>query len=120
MDTPAEILKRISNGKLDLESGNWSCVSNEAKDLVRKMLHEDPHRRPTAGQILQNPWIARRALLPARRLIVQDALSLKGTVAATYRAISQSPRAPDLGPVVMSELARRRRKSRPKSTSTDP
>ncbi|KAK6636791.1 Ribosomal protein S6 kinase 2 alpha [Polyplax serrata] len=118
-DTPAEILKRISNGKLDLESGNWSCVSNEVKDLVMKMLHEDPHRRPTAAQILQNPWLTRRASLPTRRLVLQDASSLKGAVAATYRAISQSPRSPDLGPVVMSELARRRKKSRPKSTTEE-
>lgn len=42
----------------------------------------------------------------------------QGAVAATYKAMSQSPRAPNLGPVVMSDLARRRRKSRPKS-STD-
>lgn len=119
MDTPAEILKRISNGKLHLESGNWACVSNEVKDLVRKMLHEDPHRRPTAAQILQNPWIVRRSMLPTRRLLVQDAGSLKGTVAATYRAISHSPRTPDLGPVVMSELARRRKKSRPKSATEE-
>lgn len=38
-------------------------------------------------------------------------------MAATYRAMSQAPRAPNLGPVVMSELARRRRKSRPKSST---
>nr|CAD7453030.1 unnamed protein product [Timema tahoe] len=40
-----------------------------------------------------------------------------GAVAATYRAVSQSPRSPHLGPVVMSELARRRRKSRPQSST---
>lgn len=116
-DTPGEILKRISNGKLDLESGNWASVSAEVKDLVRKMLHEDPHRRPTAAQVLQSPWLARRATLPTRRLILHDPAFVKGSVAATYRAVSQNPRAPDLGPVVMSELARRRKKSRPQSTT---
>ena len=30
-DSPTEILRRISEGRLDLESGNWVSVSNEAK-----------------------------------------------------------------------------------------
>lgn len=30
-DTPESILKRIGEGKLDLESGNWRSVSKEAK-----------------------------------------------------------------------------------------
>lgn len=118
-DTPSEILRRISDGRLDLESGNWCSVSNEAKDLVRKMLHEDPHRRPTAAQVIQSPWLVRRNSLPTRRLPLHDTAAVKGAVAATYKAISQSPRAPDLGPVVMSELARRRRKSRPKSANEE-
>ncbi|KAF4527281.1 hypothetical protein B566_EDAN007002 [Ephemera danica] len=68
--------------------------------------------------IMQHTWIARPNTLPPHRLQMQKPADIKGAVAATYRAISQSPRAPNLGPVVMSELARRRRKSRPKS-STD-
>lgn len=35
--------------------------------------------------------------------------NLKGAMAATYRAITQTPRAPNLGPVHQSELAARRR-----------
>lgn len=116
-DTPSEILKRISECKLDLDSGNWMTVSSDAKDLVRKMLHVDPHRRPTASQILQHPWLTLRVHLPTHRLHLQEASVIKGAMAATYRAMSQSPRAPNLGPVVMSELARRRRKSRPKSST---
>ena len=30
-DSPEVILKRIGEGKLDLESGNWASVSREAK-----------------------------------------------------------------------------------------
>jgi len=33
---------------------------------------------------------------------------------ATYRAVSQSPPTPNLGPVVLSQLAQRRHKSRTK------
>uniref|UniRef100_A0A1B6EJE7 Ribosomal protein S6 kinase n=2 Tax=Cuerna arida TaxID=1464854 RepID=A0A1B6EJE7_9HEMI len=116
-DTPTDILRRINECKLDLTTGNWSTVSPEAKDLVRKMLHMDPHRRPTAAQLLQQPWLTLRLHLPTHQLHLQEPSQLKGAMAATYRAMSQSPRAPNLGPVVMSELARRRRKSRPKSST---
>uniref|UniRef100_A0A1B6CU71 Ribosomal protein S6 kinase n=1 Tax=Clastoptera arizonana TaxID=38151 RepID=A0A1B6CU71_9HEMI len=116
-DTPTDILRRISECKLDLDSGNWSTVSSNAKELIRKMLHVDPHRRPTTSQVLQHPWITLRNQLPTHRLILPEASVIKGAMAATYRAMSQSPRAPNLGPVVMSELARRRRKSRPKSST---
>lgn len=39
-------------------------------------------------------------------------------MAATYRAMSQSPPAPNLGPIAMSKLAQRRQKSRPTSKSS--
>ncbi|XP_034248847.1 ribosomal protein S6 kinase 2 beta-like isoform X4 [Thrips palmi] len=116
-DPPSAILRRVSED-LDMDHGNWLAVSDSAKDLVRSMLHVDPNRRPTAEQVLNHPWLQQRNLLPHARLNMQEASDIKGSVAATYKAISQSPRAPNLGPVVMSDLARRRRKSRPKS-STD-
>ncbi|XP_063235019.1 ribosomal protein S6 kinase 2 beta isoform X3 [Bacillus rossius redtenbacheri] len=116
-DSPSGILQKIGEGRFDLERGNWANISCEAKDLVQKMLHVDPGQRPTASQVLQHDWIQHRGSLPHRRLQLQEPSVIKGAVAATYRAISQSPRAPHLGPVVMSELARRRRKSRPKSST---
>ncbi|XP_071444255.1 ribosomal protein S6 kinase alpha-2 isoform X2 [Hetaerina americana] len=119
-DAPNDILRRIEEGKFDLDSGNWLSVSANAKDLVQKMLHIDPGRRITAAQALHHPWLNQRALLSAQRLQLDshDPTVIKGAMDATYRAILQTPRAPNLGPVVMSDLARRRRKSRPKS-STD-
>lgn len=117
-DSPAQILQRISEGRVDLESGNWVSVSTEAKDLVQKMLHLDPNRRPTASQVLQHNWIQHRNVLPTHRLPLQEASVIKGAMAATYHAMSQSPRPPHLMPVFTSELAQRRwRKSRPKSST---
>ena len=36
-DSPEVILKRIGEGNLDLESGNWASVSREAKVSERQM-----------------------------------------------------------------------------------
>jgi len=35
----------------------WREVSDEAKDLIRKLLCVDPKARPTATEVLSHPWI---------------------------------------------------------------
>jgi len=39
----------------------WSSVSDEAKDLVRKMLIVDPAKRWSASECLKHPWITGEA-----------------------------------------------------------
>lgn len=97
--------------------GNWVHISSAAKDLVAKMLNLDPSKRLTASQVLAHPWIQQRYQLPDYHLAMQDARLVKGAVAATYRAINQSPLSPHLAPVQNSQLAMRRNKARPKTTS---
>lgn len=50
-DTPQQILARVGEGKLNLNKGAWTSVSNSAKDLVRKMLHIDPQKRVSIDQV---------------------------------------------------------------------
>uniref|UniRef100_A0A8C1Y934 Ribosomal protein S6 kinase n=1 Tax=Cyprinus carpio TaxID=7962 RepID=A0A8C1Y934_CYPCA len=107
-DTPEEILARIGSGKFSLAGGYWSSVSLEAKDLVSKMLHVDPHQRLTAAQVLKHPWILHRDHLPKYQLNRQDAPHLvKGAMAATYSALNRNV-PPMLEPVGCSILAQRR------------
>uniref|UniRef100_A0A671T6F3 Ribosomal protein S6 kinase n=1 Tax=Sinocyclocheilus anshuiensis TaxID=1608454 RepID=A0A671T6F3_9TELE len=107
-DTPEEILARIGSGKFSLTGGYWSSVSLEAKDLVSKMLHVDPHQRLTAAQVLKHPWILHRDQLPKYQLNRQDAPHLvKGAMAATYSALNRNV-PPMLEPVGCSILAQRR------------
>lgn len=121
-----------------LQTGAWATVSQLAKDLVADMLHIAPQRRPTASQLVKHPWLNTR-IPPALQAmpmnvqsqnasqnlsynrtaphIIQQAGNcqgkhLKETVAATFRAIATSPQVAHLGPVVMSELARRRFKDK--------
>uniref|UniRef100_A0A7N6A4J8 Ribosomal protein S6 kinase n=1 Tax=Anabas testudineus TaxID=64144 RepID=A0A7N6A4J8_ANATE len=107
-DTPEEILARIGSGKFSLSGGYWNSVSTEAKDLVSKMLHVDPHQRLTAGQVLRHPWVTHRDQLPKYTLNRQDAPHLvKGAMAATYSALNRNV-PPVLEPVGCSTLAQRR------------
>jgi len=120
-DSPEDILQRIGKGQYDMSSGNWSTVSNLAKDIVTKMLDVNPARRLTTQQILAHPWMTSRNQ-PTTNLLRQDSQHLKAAVSATFQALrNQSPLAPTVGNIGQSELARRRRRSKPKnegSTST--
>ncbi|WOG85323.1 hypothetical protein DCAR_0104511 [Daucus carota subsp. sativus] len=51
------IFDAILEGEIDFESEPWPSVSNSAKDLVRKMLTQDPRKRITSAQVLEHPWI---------------------------------------------------------------
>ncbi|XP_064413320.1 ribosomal protein S6 kinase alpha-3 isoform X4 [Latimeria chalumnae] len=108
-DTPEDILARIGSGKFSLSGGYWNSVSDEAKDLVSKMLHVDPHQRLTAALVLRHSWIVHRDKLPQFQLNRQDAPHLvKGAMAATYSALNRNPLTPVLEPVGCSTLAQRR------------
>lgn len=51
------LVRKVLAGNYDLDSGAWTDVSDEAKDLVRKLLCKDPVKRLTAKQALLHPWI---------------------------------------------------------------
>lgn len=46
------IFEQVLKGELDFVSEPWPSISESAKDLVRKMLVQDPKKRLTAHQVL--------------------------------------------------------------------
>ncbi|KAJ4981554.1 hypothetical protein NE237_032391 [Protea cynaroides] len=56
-ETEKGIFDEILKGEIDFESAPWPSISNIAKDLVRKMLTQDPKKRITSSQILEHPWL---------------------------------------------------------------
>ncbi|KAG9442871.1 hypothetical protein H6P81_018725 [Aristolochia fimbriata] len=56
-ETEKGIFDAILEGDLDLRSPPWPQISESAKDLIRKMLIQDPKRRITAAEALQHPWL---------------------------------------------------------------
>ncbi|CAI7843818.1 unnamed protein product [Closterium sp. NIES-53] len=49
-------VRRLDESR-DWEDSCWWFVSQEAKNLVRRMLAVDPEMRPTAEEILSDPWV---------------------------------------------------------------
>ncbi|MED6144630.1 Calcium-dependent protein kinase 15 [Stylosanthes scabra] len=56
-ETEKGIFDAILEGVIDFESEPWPSISNSAKDLVRKMLTQDPKKRITSAEVLEHPWI---------------------------------------------------------------
>lgn len=52
------------------------------------MLHVEPHRRPTAYQILNHPWIMRRENLPTNRIHLPEPNLIK----VRMQSITRTPR----------------------------
>jgi len=52
VETEKGIFDAILEGHIDFESQPWPNISNSAKDLVRKMLIQDPKKRITSAQVL--------------------------------------------------------------------
>ncbi|KAI3473533.1 hypothetical protein Pfo_031544, partial [Paulownia fortunei] len=54
-ETERGICDAIRKGYVDFESQPWPSISNSAKDLVRRMLTQDPKKRITAAEVLGMP-----------------------------------------------------------------
>ncbi|CAA0839277.1 Calcium-dependent protein kinase 11 [Striga hermonthica] len=62
------IFRQILRGKLDFDSDPWPVISDDAKDLIRKMLDRNPKTRLTAHEVLCHPWIVDDTLAPDKPL----------------------------------------------------
>eukprot|EP00884_Botryococcus_braunii_P005302 jgi/Botrbrau1/14773/Bobra.0284s0007.1 len=56
-DSDAELFDHIRTGAYDVSDPMWEKISDEAKDLVGRMLCVDPVQRLTAEEALEHPWI---------------------------------------------------------------
>ena len=51
-----ELFDNIINKHVKFNQENWKNISNEAKDLIEKMLDKDFNNRPSAKEVLNHPW----------------------------------------------------------------
>uniref|UniRef100_A0A1A7XUX3 CHK2 checkpoint homolog n=2 Tax=Iconisemion striatum TaxID=60296 RepID=A0A1A7XUX3_9TELE len=64
------VTEQILRGEFTMVPSKWKDVSNQAKDVVRKLLEVDPSKRMTISEALQHPWLKDQLMLEtARRLM---------------------------------------------------
>mmetsp|Transcript_3608 Transcript_3608/g.12670 ORF Transcript_3608/g.12670 Transcript_3608/m.12670 type:complete len:516 (-) Transcript_3608:3228-4775(-) len=71
------IMKARSRLEENFKRDPWPNITNEAKDLIRKMLNMDPQARITASQALAHDWIRKDGVAPDIPLDVNVVQSLK-------------------------------------------
>jgi calcium-dependent protein kinase len=70
-DDDDEIFAAIQKGKIVFPSPEWDSISNDARELIKKMC-SPPNKRLTASQVLEETWVkdnapnAGKALLPLK------------------------------------------------------
>jgi serine/threonine protein kinase len=52
-----ELFEYIKNAKYEFASPYWDHVSEEAKDLIQKLLVVEPSKRLSCEEILKHPWL---------------------------------------------------------------
>ena len=56
-----QIIEAVLKGKFTLDEPEWDDVSEDAKDLVKRLLTLDPAKRISASESLQHKWIKQMA-----------------------------------------------------------
>ncbi|XP_026683246.1 peripheral plasma membrane protein CASK-like [Diaphorina citri] len=51
------LFQSITKGKLHLDGPLWISITDNAKDLVRKMLSVDPNKRITIHEVINHKWL---------------------------------------------------------------
>lgn len=55
-DDNQEILQMVQKGEFDFDGEEWDDISNDAKDLIKKLICK-PEKRLTAEQVLKHKWV---------------------------------------------------------------
>ncbi|QCE05263.1 calcium-dependent protein kinase [Vigna unguiculata] len=63
-ETEQGVAQSIIRSVVDFRREPWPKVSDNAKDLVKKMLDPDPKRRLTAQEVLDHPWLQNEKKAP--------------------------------------------------------
>ncbi|WJX11175.1 Calcium-dependent protein kinase 14 [Trifolium repens] len=63
-ETDQELAEKIAQSDIYFKWKPWPNVSDNAKDLVKKMLDPDPKRRLTALEVLDHPWLQNAKTAP--------------------------------------------------------
>jgi len=53
----AEMYQMVLQGVVDLDTEPWASVSNQCKNLVRRLIAREPEQRLTAEGALRHPWV---------------------------------------------------------------
>lgn len=63
------LFKCIQDGEYSFPEKEWGEISNEARDLISRLLVRNPQQRYTADEVLEHPWINMQETFSSRSLL---------------------------------------------------
>lgn len=60
-DSQDDLFESIIAGEFEFEEDYWHDISDDAKDLIRRLLNTDPSSRISARECLSHVWIKQHA-----------------------------------------------------------
>lgn len=69
-----EQLKRMKKETFPMHDPTWRSISNDAKELIKKLLRADPKNRISLELVLQSPWLKTPARANLDAKVVSDVL----------------------------------------------
>jgi len=86
-DSDAELFRLIIAGNLVWKSPQFDTVSEEAKDLIKKLINVNEEERWTATQALEHPWIKKSGTNnPIHKTVMENLRSLSAESKARLTA----------------------------------
>jgi calcium-dependent protein kinase len=74
-ETDKEIMEAVKNGYFDFPEEEWSVISSSAKRLIKRMLIYDFKQRPSALELLADPWFSENETkIEANKQLAKSAL----------------------------------------------
>lgn len=55
------LFRSIQDGVYSFPDPEWSCISEDAKDLISHLLVKNPYQRYSADEVLRHPWVLKKS-----------------------------------------------------------
>jgi len=81
-DNDAQLFEKIKKGQYEFLKPYWDPISAEAKAFVKRMLTVDPAKRPSAEELMADPWLGAELASTAE-------LSTSSNVASTQAGLKK-------------------------------
>mmetsp|Transcript_27553 Transcript_27553/g.58872 ORF Transcript_27553/g.58872 Transcript_27553/m.58872 type:complete len:411 (+) Transcript_27553:87-1319(+) len=110
----SEVYEAIRRCRYQFPSADWSGMSRESRDFIRRLLQKDPRKRMTVEQAMNHPWMVKHA--NTDEVMIEDEHQDRSSEEAVVKGL----RIPRKGAMFYGLIKKRkmRRCSRNKSTRT--
>ncbi len=68
------MIEKIKLGRISFSDACWEKISDNAKNLITKLIAFESNDRPSAEEALKHPWITEISIQQLDSLVAKDAL----------------------------------------------